>query len=189
MQSGRGNGSGGTAAGASLFCAKGNPGSGQGRRGNADWSDGVVRRRICVFVRAKPGREASPPAAGNRNVQANAMGDADAIQPGLGETCVRTFPAPSSGMTDSCGQGLARPDNPSLHMGNRKVFTRQLHRTNRGFPVVPVLTRDLYTTEMRPVRCSNFRLAFDCAHSPESSRKPCVWPSARQSADRNGKPP
>ena len=82
---------------------------------------GVVRRRTCVFVRAKRGRAASPLAAGNRNVQANVMGDADAIQPGLGETCVRTFPAPSSGMTDTGGQGL--PALPIPAHGKSQGFT------------------------------------------------------------------
>ncbi|MBR3582359.1 MAG: hypothetical protein IKO01_02815 [Kiritimatiellae bacterium] len=53
-------------------------------------------------------------------MQANAMGDADAIQPGLGETCVRTFPASSSGMTDTGGQGL--PALPILAHGKSQGF-------------------------------------------------------------------
>ncbi|MBR4252327.1 MAG: hypothetical protein IKQ15_08540, partial [Kiritimatiellae bacterium] len=67
-------------------------------------------------------------------MQANAMGDADAIQPGLGETCVRTFPASSSGMTDTGGQGL--PALPILAHGKSQGFHLTTPMIEKNFPMV-----------------------------------------------------
>ncbi len=73
---------------------------------------------VVSFVQSRVGRAASPLAAGNRDMQVNVMGGADASRPESGGKCVRTFPAPPFGMTGSGGQGL--PALPRL--GNRKVF-------------------------------------------------------------------
>ncbi len=95
-----------------------------------------LQAKPCVFARAKPGRAASPFAAGNRDVQGNVMGDADAIQPGLGETCVRTFPATSFGMTDTGGQGL--PALPILAHGKSQGFHLTTPLQDRETPILPI---------------------------------------------------
>ncbi len=82
--------------------------------------EGESGRAARAPRRGRNGRAASPLAAGNRNVQADVMGDADAIQPESGETCVRTFPAPSCGMRDTGGQGL--PALPILAHGKSQGF-------------------------------------------------------------------
>ncbi len=95
-----------------------------------------LQAKPCVFARAKPGRAASPFAAGNRDVQGNVMGDADAIQPGLGETCIRTFPATSFGMTDTGGQGL--PALPILAHGKSQGFHLTTPLQDRETPIGPI---------------------------------------------------
>ena len=66
---------------------------------------------VVSFVQSR-GRAASPLAAGNRNVQVDVMGGADASRPESGGKCVRTFPATPFGMTGSGGQGLPALPHP-----------------------------------------------------------------------------
>ncbi len=135
----------------------------------------IVRPRTCVFIRAKPCWAASPLAAGNRNVQANVIGDADAIQPGLGETCVRTFPAPSFGRTDTGGQGLLAPHPCTWEIArfspvNSKEGEKETPIDPMGLPVLRV------RSPMRPIGSIGVSirgrpwndLVF---HSPKRSRR------------------
>ncbi len=66
---------------------------------------------VVSFVQSR-GRAASPLAAGNRDVQVDVMGGADARRPDSGGKSVRTFPSTPFDMTDSGGQGL--PALPAL---------------------------------------------------------------------------
>ena len=93
----------------------------------ATLSLGVVRQNPCDFVRAKPGRAASPLAAGCWNGPSDVVGCADAIRPGPGGTDLRASPAPSFGMTDSGGQGL--PALPIPAQGEAQGFRRTTPRS------------------------------------------------------------
>ena len=94
------------------------------------FSNGNVRRKPCVFVRANPGRAASPLAAGERSVQADVFGCADAIRPRPRENRRPRFSGTSlrgslfrragtARPTPSCSWEIARfsPDNSIGKLG------------------------------------------------------------------------
>ena len=82
----------------------------RGRNGCATM-ESSGEKPVVSFVQSR-GRAASPLAAGNRDVQVDVMGGADASRPESGERCVRTFPATPFGMTGSGGQGLPALPHP-----------------------------------------------------------------------------
>ena len=89
-----------------------------GMTGNQD--EGVARRKTCLLVRAKPGRAASPLAAGSWTEQWDAVGHADAMRPEAGGN---RHPRISSAVLRHSFPRRAGTARPTLHMGNRMDFT------------------------------------------------------------------